>query len=68
MPPAARALWLKASFMNLRDDVACWNMKANPMSTWLASLLGFALGASLGLLVEAIFAAAHSNAAQGVLY
>ena len=54
--------------MNLRDDVACWNMKADSMSTWLALLVGFFLGANLGLLVAAIFVAARSSSAQGVLY
>jgi hypothetical protein len=49
------------------EDVACRNMKANSMSTWLALLLGFVLGVNLGLLVAAIFDAARSSAAQGVL-
>ena len=66
--PLSRALWLKGAFMNLRDDVACWNMKGNPMSTWLALLLGFVLGANIGFVVAAIFAAAPPSSAQGVLY
>jgi hypothetical protein len=43
-------------------------MKADAMSTWLALLVGFVLGANIGLLVAAIFAAARSSSAQGVLY
>jgi hypothetical protein len=43
-------------------------MKANSMSTWLALLLGFVLGVNIGVVVAAIFAAAPSSSAQGVLY
>jgi hypothetical protein len=47
--------------MNLVRQVAFQGMKAILMSTWLALLVGFVLGANFGFLLLAMFAARSSN-------